>query len=62
VAEQTALQVRAQLALDEPRHHALSMAGASEVSLELVSNDRVERRLLGRAPRVLRSLRAARGS
>jgi len=49
-AEKTALQVRAQL------------ARANEVGLELVSNDRVERRLFGRAPCVLRGLRAARGA
>ena len=60
VAEQTAPQVRAQLALDEARRYALSLSRACEVSLELVSNDRVERRLLGCAPYVLRRLRVQR--
>jgi hypothetical protein len=60
VAEQTALQVGTKLALDKARHHALALVCASEVSLELVSNDRVGRRHFGRAPCVHRRLRAVR--
>jgi hypothetical protein len=62
VAEQTALQVRAEIAPDEARHYALSLARVNEMGLELVANDRIERRLFGRAPRVHRGLCAACGA
>jgi peptidoglycan/xylan/chitin deacetylase (PgdA/CDA1 family) len=49
VAEQAAAQEGAQLALDEARHHALALVRAGEVGLELIADDRVERRALGLA-------------
>jgi hypothetical protein len=56
------LQAGAQLARDEARHHALALECPSEAGLELDSNDRVERCLLGRAPRVPRRRRLQRGA
>ncbi len=61
VGEDSALEIAAELALDEARHGALALPRAGEEGFELLAHHRVEDRLLGMAGNVGRRAARERG-